>query len=388
MPDGNEPPEEDPMALLQDMKSLAKVSRSSYPFLTLYLNARWDSEKQRERVRIFVKTKLKEFQASHESTNGVFRQSLQDDVEKIDTYVQGLVNREWDESYSGVAAFACAGLGVYTLVRSHVPFEEAFHCSNRPMLRPAAHQAHMGEPAVLCLVAGDSGRLLEFELGGVRREFSFRDEEFPGRHEQGGWSQARYQRHVEEHLTRNLKRLAEHLVKWVDERKIRRVLLSGPESDLSLFEPELPKRVRQVVVARLRIDPTAGASAIEAEVHRALDRSRAQEDAQAVDEVLDRGPGRGVTGPEAVAEAVGLGKVHVLYLDQGFRDVGWKCFPCGLLGLTAPLGCPTCGAPVETVELGEELVRGALATDGTVIVLSDHAGLRAEGGVAARLRYG
>ncbi|MBI5016632.1 MAG: hypothetical protein HZB55_14225 [Deltaproteobacteria bacterium] len=377
------------MALLEEMKGLARIPRSSFPFLTLYLNTRWDSEKQRERVRIFVKTKLKEFLASHESTNGAVRQSLEEDVEKLDNYVQGLVNREWDESSNGVAAFACAGQGVFTLVRSRVAFEEGFHCLDRPVLRPALRQARVGEPAVLCLVAGDSGRLLEFELGGVRREFSFRDEEFPGRHEQGGWSQARYQRHVEEHLSRNLKRLAEHLVKWVDERAIRRVLLSGPESDLSLFEPQLPKRVRQVVVGRLRIDPAAAPPAVEAEVQRALERARAQEDGQAVDEVLERAPGggRGLTGAEAVAGAVGLGKVHVLYLDQGFREVGWACSGCGRLGVKMPLGCPACSAPVATVELGEEFVRGALAADGSVVVVEDHSGLRAEGGVAALLRY-
>jgi len=92
--------------------------------------------------------------------------------------------------------------------------------------------------------------------------------------------------------------------------------------------------------------------------------------------------------PEAVAGAVGLGKVHVLYLDQGYRQIGWKCFRCGLLGLSMPPECPTCGAPADSVELGEEFVRGALATDGSVVIVTDHAGLRAEGGVAARLRYG
>ena len=71
-----------------------------------------------------------------------------------------------------------------------------------------------------------------------------------------------------------------------------------------------------------------------------------------------------------------------------YQDVGWKCFQCGVLGLKVPLGCPTCGGPVDAVELGEELVRGTLATDGQIAVVADHAGLRAEGGVAARLRYG
>lgn len=377
------------MALYDEIKSLSKVPRSPYPFLTLYLNTRWDSEKQRERVRIFVKTKLKEFAAARAGSNGVGRESLEEDIGKVEHYVRGLVNREWDESYDGVGLFACSGLGVYTLVRSGLPFEDAFHCSDRPMLAPAARQAHEGEPAVLCLVGGDAGRLLEFELGAVRRQYSFEDDEFPGRHEQGGWSQSRYQRHVEEHLSRNLRRLAEHLVKWVDERRVRRVLLSGTETDLPLFEEHLPKRVLQAVCGRLRIDPTATPDVIGAEVAVALAQARAREDADAVTGLLDRGPGtgRGVSGAEAVAGAVGSGRVHVLYLDEGYREEGWKCFRCGQVGLKVPSGCPACGAPVETVDLGEELVRGTLAADGSVVLLSQHGGLRAEGGVAARLRY-
>lgn len=378
------------MGLLEELKVLAKIPRSSYPFLTLYLNTRWDSEKQRERVRIFVKTKLKEFQSAHQSTNAGGRQSLQEDIEKIDHYVQGLVNREWDESFDGVAVFACAAAEVYTVFKSHVPFDDACSCTNRPILRPAAQQLHLGEPALLCLVGGDSGRLLELELGGVRREFSFHDEEFPGRHDQGGRSQSRYQRHVEEHLSRNFKRLAEHLVKWADERQVRRVLLSGPEEDVAGFEDLLPKRVKQAVVGRLRLDPGGGQPALEAEARRALREAQARDDGRAVNEVMDRGSGasKAVTGPEAVAAAVGAGKVRALYVDQGYLDTGWKCFRCNLLGLKVPLACPACGDPVEPVELGEEFVRGTLAADGRVAVLADHAGLRAEGGVAALLRYG
>ena len=93
--------------------------------------------------------------------------------------------------------------------------------------------------AVVALVAADAGQVLEFELGSVRKQFSFRDEEFPGRHDQGGWSQGRYQRHVDEHLHRNLKRLAGHLVRWADEGGAETVLLSGQDALLAAFGKNL-----------------------------------------------------------------------------------------------------------------------------------------------------
>ena len=116
---------------------------------------------------------------------------------------------------------------------------------------------------------------------------------------------------------------------------------------------------------------------------------RAARDRAAVEDLLDHraGTGRAVVGPTAVADAVAAGKVRQLYLDGGFREMGWKCFGCGSLGVKVPLGCPGCGAPVDGVDLGEELVRGTLAADGTVVPVEGVGGLLREGGVGARLRY-
>ncbi|MDF1552113.1 MAG: Vms1/Ankzf1 family peptidyl-tRNA hydrolase [Deferrisomatales bacterium] len=377
------------MPLLEDLKRLARLPRTTSPFFTLYLNTRWDGEKQRERVRIFVKTRLKECLAEAAKRDGVQPPAVQDDADKVSHYVRGLVNREWDEDYAGIAVFACAALGVYRVVRSHLPFSDYLGCSDRPLLRPAAEHAHTGKGGLVALVAADAGQVLEFELGSVCKQFSFRDEEFPGRHDQGGWSQGRYQRHVDEHLHRNLKRLAEHLVRWADEGGAETVLLSGQDALLSAFEQHLPKRILARVGTPLHLDPTASAAAILAHALDAVAGVRAARDRAAVDDLLDRsaGPGRAVVGPTAVADAVASGKVHQLYLDEGFRDMGWKCFGCGALGVKVPLGCPGCGAPAEGVDLGEELVRGTLATDGTVVAVAGVDGLQREGGVGARLRY-
>jgi peptide chain release factor subunit 1 len=377
------------MALFDDIKQLAKLQRSPSPFLTMYLNTRWHNEKQRERVRIFVKTKLKECLASNSRLPAAARQGIEEDAEKVEHYARGVVSREWDEIYHGIAVFACSSFGVYRLVRSHLPFADSFVCSDRPVLRPVVEHAHAGEPAVLALVAGDGGRLVEFELGGVRREFLFEDTEFPGRHEQGGWSQARYQRHIDEHIHRNLKRLSEHLVKWLDERRVNRVALSGPAALVASFEEHLPRRVHPLICARIHVDPKATQDVIQNEALEALREARRRDDLKAVDSLLNKGVGTGrvVTGPEAVAGAVAAGKVHELQLDLGFREPGWKCFGCRALGVRVPLGCDVCGASIEGVELGEEFIRGTLAMDGTVLIVDGHDGLWEERGVAALLRY-
>ncbi len=365
------------------VKGLARLARSGSPFFTLYLNTRWSTEKERERVRIFVKTRLRQCVAGHAG----IPPGVREDAEKIEYYVRGLVNREWDEGYNGIALFACSALGVYRVLKSHIPFVDEFRCSDRPFLRQIVENLHEGERGILAWVGADGGRLYAFHLGGVVGEYAFQDEEFPGRHDQGGWSQARYQRHIEDHLQRNLRRLAARLVNWTDEHGVRRVALAGPEEVVSAFERELPERVAGRVCARLHVDPHAGFERVQAEVLEAFRKARAQEDRRRVSEVLERGERRAAAGLRAVAGAVRDGKVHRLFLDRGFRAQGWKCFACGEMGERAPLGCPRCGQPVDSVELGEEFIRGTLAADGEVVVLDGTPGLDRAGGVAAGLRY-
>lgn len=376
------------MALYDDLKVLARLPAAESPFLSLHLNTCWGSEKERERVRIFVKTRVKECLAGGGSLSPQARQGLEEDAERVNHYVKGLVNREWDEAYNGVAVFACSALDVYTIVRSRIPFEDAFSCGDRPILRAVAEQAHEGEPALLAVVSADSGRLVELELGGRREEFAFQDEDFPGRHEQGGWSQARYQRHVEEHIHRNLKRLAGQLVRRADERRVQRIVLSGPAELLGLFEEHLPKRIRDALCARIHAEPKGSQDAILDETLTALRDAREREDRQAVDSLFERvaAGGRVAAGAEDVSKAVASGKVRTLFLDQAYETMGWKCFSCGALGVKVPLGCPVCKAGVKGVELAEELVRGTLAADGRLVPVADHEGLR-EWGVGALLRY-
>ena len=365
------------------IKGLARLPRSDSPFFTLYLNTRWSTEKERERVRIFVKSHLRQcVGGTSEPPPGA-----REDAEKIEYYVRGLVNREWDEAYNGIAVFACSALGVYRLVKSYIPFVDEFRCSDRPFLRQVVENLHEGERGILALVGADSGRLYEFHLGGVVREYAFEDEEFPGRHDQGGWSQARYQRHIEDHLHRNLRRLAGRLASWADEHDVRRIAVAGPEEVVPAFERELPERVVGRVCARLHVDPHAGFERVQEEVLGAFRNARRQEDRRRVLDVLERGGRRAAVGLRAVAEGVRDGKVHRLFLERAFQVQGWKCFACGEMGERTPLGCPRCGEPVEAVELGEEFIRGALATDGEVFVMAGVPELGRAGGVAAELRY-
>ena len=47
------------MDMRSEIKKLARMEEGPYPFLSLYLNTKWDDEQQRQRIRLFTKNQLK-----------------------------------------------------------------------------------------------------------------------------------------------------------------------------------------------------------------------------------------------------------------------------------------------------------------------------------------
>src|SRR5207237_4935752 len=76
-------------------------------------------------------------------------------------------------------------------------------------------------------------------------------------HKQGGWSQARYQRHVENFHTQHAKEVADHVARIVRDERIDKIILSGDEVVLPLFREYLPKDVAGRVIDVVRLDTRA-----------------------------------------------------------------------------------------------------------------------------------
>src|SRR5207245_2033727 len=102
----------------------------------------------------------------------------------------------------------------------------------------------------------EKARIFLAKMGQIR-EVSDLFDDVPGQHEQGGWSQARYQRHIEEHVGRHLKRVAEVLLRFFKRRNFDHLILAGPEEILPQFEQALHDYLRQRVVARTTLAMTA-----------------------------------------------------------------------------------------------------------------------------------
>jgi len=375
------------MDIKREIRKLAKLPETDYPFLSLYLNTKWEDEKQRGRVRLFVKNKLKEAQILIKEEERI-RKSLQNDSEKIQRYIGGLLHRAYDERFKGIAIFACSGIDAFIIYRSSIPFENKLTISPKPSLRQLVQISDEHKSAIAVMVDTDRAKIFEMSLGQIHSESQI-ESYVPGRHEQGGWSQMRFQRHIREHMHQHHKGVAEQLIKLSDEERCENILLIGQEHILATFRALLPERVREKIKGDLSAGFEEETSSIAQKVIEYLHTEYLKEKDVIIEELIETALARGTAtvGLRNTIEAINRGQVHRLVLDRDLKRQGWQCTKCLALGEITTLSCPFCNSTIETIDLGEEIVRSVINRDGEVNMVMDHPKLSKYEGVGAMLRF-
>ena len=371
----------------KEIKKLAKIPETDYPFISLYLNTKWEDEKQRERVRLFVKNELKEAQKLVKEEEKI-RKSLQRDSEEIQRYIDGVIHRTYDEGVNGIAILACSGIDAFIIYRSSIPFDNQFTISSKPSLRQLVQISDEYRGAIAVMVDTDRAKIFEMSLGEIHLESQI-ESYVPGRHEQGGWSQMRFQRHIREHMHQHHKGVAEQLVKLFDDERYENIVLIGQEHILATFRALLPERVKEKIKGELSAEFEEESSTLAQKVIEYLHGEYLKEEDTIIEELIETALARGAAtvGLSDTIEAINRGQVHRLLLDRDLKSQGWQCTKCLALGEITTLSCPFCNSAIETIDLAEEMIRSVINRDGEVDMVKDHPKLSKYGGVGAMLRF-
>lgn len=365
------------------LAELAKLPPADPPVVSVYLNTRWADEEQRERVRIFLKNRLR---AARTASAG---RPADEDLDWIDAQGRSLVAGDALLDASGVAMFA--GNGLREILPLRTAFEDAFVVNSTPYLRPLAGAVEETVPSLVVFVDGTRARLLALGPQGPGDEVTL-DAAVEGRHATGGWAalaQSRFQRHIEEHRGRHYEATARAVGSLAASHGVQQIVLSGEDRAVVLFQDHLPADLARRVVG---VVPGAGHEPMATIARRAADylaRKEGQDDGVRVDRLLDAAAkgGRAVAGVEPTLEAVNRNAVQELYLLPEFERAGAICDRCATLQPAAGGGCRFCEGTLQVTELGEAMVGRVLASGGSIGVVQGHAGLAAREGVGAILRY-
>jgi len=375
------------MDVAKEVRALANWPESGHLVLSLYLNTKWSDEQRREKVRIYVKDRLKELERDLAGRKSRWA-AVEDDVGFIREYVDGLVSQHHDVDYDGIAIFCCEHEGLRSVFRSRIPFGNEFHVAPRPRIRPLSHLYDEYETALFVDVGKSDANIYLISAGEIDRHLLI-ENDVPGRHKQGGWSQARFGRRIGDLMDRHHREVAEQLVRMADRDDVRNVVLSGTDRVVTNFRSFLPKRVDEAVIGVLSLDRNPSREkAVVATVERLRKAERSREES-VVRRVVERKgeAGRVAVGLDPVLHAIGHGRVHRLLLSSTFDRAGFRCQACGKLGETPPESCELCGEPIISTDLGEAMVVATIQRGGEVDEIVDRPELEELGGVAALLRY-
>jgi len=183
------------------------------------------------------------------------------------------------------------------------------------------------------------------------RESHAREDEVHGQHDQGGWSQANYERSVEKEVDDHLRAVAELIERNLRRDRFDRLALGGPPEIVPRLEGMLSEEVlARLAPERVEVDVS---SAGEAEIRAAVAQLVEKDDGRREREALDRlaaglgSGGRAAAGPEDTVEALNERRVETLLLAPGFDREAARCQGCGMIVLDADGRCPADGGELQ-----------------------------------------
>jgi peptide chain release factor subunit 1 len=345
--------------LLRRLAALAPSSDA--PFLSIYLDVRPEATGERPALRsgeIILRDRLRDIRRTY-LPRGAALDSFDADAARINAWVQD----EMSSSAEGVAIFACDARGVWEVEEVGEPFENQVTAAEAPDLYQLARLDDEFETTLAAVVDTNTARIFLYRHGVLSEQPGIDDDPTHYQKRQvGGWTQAKYQRHIDNHRRDFTKEIGRAITAAVNREAARHIVLAGdPPSITPLMDqlaPESIDKVRDIV----RLDLRANRNEVLAKLEPVMREVEARSGAEAIDRVVaEVRRGRlSATGADDVSQALEFGQVDELLID-------------------------------DNAELGEgvraSLVRRAVATDATIETVSGSSALLALGGVAALLRY-
>ncbi len=264
-----------------------------------------------------------------------------------------------DDGTCAVAVFACGPAGLLETVRVGRPLESRVVIDDTPFIQPLTRALVGGLWCVLL-----ANRRIARIFTGTPEQLEETDrieDSVHSQHKQGGWSQARYQRSVEEEVRDHLTHTAAVVFELFRREGFEHLLIGAPEETVGDLERKLHPYLKERLAGHVRVS-VEGSSAeeVRAEASRGIEEHERRRERELLDR-LEHGlgaGGRAAAGNDEVLRCLDEARVDTLLLAEGFRASG----------------------------VAERATEKALETSAEVVVIRHH-DLSRHDGIAALLRY-
>lgn len=313
------------------------------------------------------------------------REALKGDLQRIRAWFDDGFDRQ---GARGVAVFAAGLDNFWSTLTTPEPVEDEVKVGAELSLAPLARVAGRGDGLLVAAVGRERGDVYRLR-GGQLVVIANETETVPGQHDQGGWSQARYERHIDEIVERHWRRVADTLDGCVRKLDGARIVLVGAEDMRSDFESVLSNEVKGCIAGWTVAEAHADANRLLDAARPVIEEWWAGRETAILERWREEAAtsGRAATGWEETLEAASDGRVELLLVQDGSDRPAYRCPECGRAQMSNG-SCPLDGTTMESRDGGLDLaLHQTLAHGGTVHVLRDRQDLAPVGGVAALLRF-
>lgn len=311
------------------------------------------------------------------------REELKRDLERIRSYFAD----EFDaKGTRGLALFSASGADLFEVVRLGRPISSGVVIDDSPFIEPLTTLPGSDGYCVL-LINRQLARIL---TGGSERmqEIANIVDDVHRWHDQGGWSQARYQRGIVKETQDHVNHAADELFKVFKRGAVQRLIIGAPDELRGEIEGRLHSYLRDRIAGYIDIDVRSAPAQVAREVAEIIEQDERRREHECLDRLrseLGRNA-RGVAGLADTLEALNEQRVEAILLQQGFRAEGWAT--AGSDFLAAEPGQSPSGQELQhRDDIIESALERALEQSADIVVVRHHRDLEALGSIGALLRY-
>jgi len=313
------------------------------------------------------------------------RGALKADFERIARWFDDDFNRD---GARGVVVFAAGLDNFWTTLALPEAVPDRFKVGHELFLAPLVRVVARADGTIVAVVGREQGQLYRLSAGRLQELGDYSDET-PGRHDQGGWSQGRYQRHIEHLVQEHVKDVAEVLDRSRRRLHVPKIVLVCSEEMRSEFLDALSTEAREADVGWAPAEAHAGPAQLLETITPVLEEAEAKDEADVLARWReDAGRGtRAASGWEQTLEAASDGRVEMLLFQDGVDHQAFRCPACGRAAATGG-SCPLDGTSLEPTDAGLDLaVHQTLAHGGEVWAIRHQQDLAPVEGIGALLRF-
>jgi peptide chain release factor subunit 1 len=313
------------------------------------------------------------------------KKAVEKDIKKILNFI----TMDFKGKARGLAIFACSEVGLWQVFRLPVTVPDRCVIDHSPYVVPMLRLADERKRYCVVIADKEKARLFTMYMG----ELAERTEIFdvvPGWHKQGGWAQARFQRHIKDAANKHLKHVADTVFEFYKREGFGHIVIGGSQEVRTRLFRMLHSYLQKIVAGYVPVDVTSNVNDIVAAA-RKVEAETENRESEVITEALLGSSGQTyvtVTGLKETVRALEEGRVHTLVLVQD-RDIeGCLCGDCGGVDILGAEACPYCRKKLgKTGDVSEHLAILAVQHDAEVNYVKPGAGLESSDGVGAILRW-